>query len=235
MVQPFLHTKVGKDRLHDRQALGVYFSAFRCVDPSFHVLDQIRKSAVDLDRQKPARGGWLAQTFRSHRTSRTILLVGTINIINPVAVALAASTAFQDLALRTDIGLSGNIEDEICIRELRFLLCGTCSTMDAILEPLLFEEAWVPFAKLEIRDVSIQLFPLAESQIGKAVIVAVGCELFALKVLGLLANGLHILFGTLEHGVQVVVVLAATRLGVDDDLVLVIHQCLGIVALDHAM
>ena len=81
--------------------------------------------------------------------------------------------------------------------------------MDAILESWLLEEAWISLAKLQIRDIGIQLFRLAERQIGKAVIVAVGGELFALKVLGLLANGLHILFGTLQHGCQVVMVLAA--------------------------
>ena len=235
MVQSFLDAEIGKDRLNDGQTPGIDLPALGSVDLGFHLFDQIGMRTLDLDGQKPARGCWLAQTFRSHRTSRTIPLVGAINIINPVAVALAASTAFQDLALRTDIDLSGNIEDKVCIRELRFWFRRSRSAMDAILEPLLFEEAGISLAKLQVRDVSIQLFPLAESQIGKAVIVAVGGELFALKVAWLLANGLHILLATLQHGRQIVVVLAIERFSVDDDLVFAIHQRLGVVALDHPM
>ena len=173
--------------------------------------------------------------MRSHRAEGTILRASAIDIIDPVAVGLAACATSQDLSLRTDIDLAESIEAKVRIGELRVFFHGSSSGMNAILESHLLEKAGIPFAELDVGDVGVQLFPLAERQIGQAVIIAVGGELFALKVIGLLANGLHILFGTLQHGVQVVVVLAATRLSMDDDLVLFIHQCLRIVALDHAM
>ena len=175
------------------------------------------------------------QALGSHRAEGTVLRASAIDIIDLVAVALATSATVQELALRTDINLAEGIEAKVRIGELRFFFHGSSSGMNAILEPLLFKEAGVSFAELQVRDIGIQLFGLAERQIGEAIIVAVRGELFALEVIGLLANGLHVLFATLEHGVQVVVVLAATRLGVHDDLVLFIHQCLRVVALDHAM
>ena len=49
MVQPFLHTEIRKDRLHDRQAPGVDLSARRCIDPGFHLLDQVGRGTVHLD------------------------------------------------------------------------------------------------------------------------------------------------------------------------------------------
>jgi hypothetical protein len=95
--------------------------------------------------------------------------------------------------------------------------------MDTILESLLLEEAGISLAKLDIRDIGIQLFCLAERQIGKAVVVAVCTELPALEIVRGFANGLHVLFGALQHGRQVVMVLALERLSVHDNLVFAIH------------
>ena len=223
MVQSFLDAEVGKDRLNDGQTPGIDLPACGGVDAGLHLFDQVGKGTVDLDRQEPTRGRWLAQAVGTHRAHRTILLASAINIIDPVAVALAASSAFQHLALRTDIDLPGTIEEKVCIGELRFSFRGSRSPMNAILESLLLEEAWIAFAKLQIWDVSVQLFCLAERQISKAVVVAVRRELLALKVTGQFANGLHVLFGTLQHGSQVVMVLVVECLGMHDDLVLAIH------------
>ena len=233
VVQTFLDAQIGKDRLHDRQSPGVDLPAFGCIDPGLHVFDQVGLQTAYLDGQEPVRSGGLAQAVGSQRASGTILWASAIDVIDPVAVALAAGSTLQELAMRTDIGLPEGIEAKIIIGELGFSFRGSCFAMNAILESRLFEEVGISFAELDVGDVSIQLLRLAECQIGQAIIVAVRSELFSLKVIGLLANGLHILFGTLQHGVQVVMILAATRLGVHDDLVLFIHPCLCVVPLDH--
>src|SRR5689334_16489393 len=126
--------------------------------------------------------------MRTHRTRGAVLCASAVNVIDPVAVGLVMCSTAQDLALRTDIDLAEGIEAKVGNAELRFSFRGSCSRVDAMLESRLFEEAGISLAKLQVRDVSIQLFPLAEIQIGKAVIVAVRCELFALKVAWLLTN-----------------------------------------------
>ncbi len=49
VIQPFLHADVGKDRLNDRQTPGVYFPAFGCVDPGFHLFDQVGMQTAHLN------------------------------------------------------------------------------------------------------------------------------------------------------------------------------------------
>jgi hypothetical protein len=49
--------------------------------------------------------------------------------------------------------------------------------MNTLLEARLFEEAWISFTKLEIRNIGVQLLRLAQCEIGQAAIIAVGSEL----------------------------------------------------------
>ena len=153
VIQSFLNAEVGKDRLYDRQPAGIDLPAFRRVDPGLHVIDQVGVGALDLDRQEPPRGGGLAQTSGSHGTGHTVLFAGTINIINAIAVALAAGTAFQDISLRTDIHLSGGIETKI--------RSGERGGGFAVFETRLFLEAWIALAEMDVGDISVQSFLLA--------------------------------------------------------------------------
>ena len=105
VIQAFLNANIGKDRLDDRQAPGVDLFALRRVDLGFHLFDQIGLLTLDLDRQISARCVRLAQTPGPHWTTSTIFLAGTINIVHPIAVALAASTTFQNLAQWAEINL----------------------------------------------------------------------------------------------------------------------------------
>ena len=75
---------------------------------------------------------------------------------------LAVRPASQDPALRTDIDLPKGVEAKVRIGEFRLWFRGPCSRVDAILKSLLVKELWISFAKLDVRDVSVQLFPLAE-------------------------------------------------------------------------
>jgi hypothetical protein len=59
----------------------------------------------------------LAQTFESERTTRTIFLSGAIDVIHPMANAMAMRIATQDLAMRTDIRSFGFIKEEISFGE----------------------------------------------------------------------------------------------------------------------
>ena len=107
--------------------------------------------------------------------------------------------------------------------------------MEAMLAAPLLEEARILFAKLQIREIGVQLFCLAERQLGMTVIVAVRRERPALKVARRLANGLQVLLGASQHGRQIIMILAVRNLCVYDDLMLAIDQRLRMVALDHPM
>ena len=91
-----------------------------------------------------------------------ISLISAINIIDAIAVALVASAAFQQLALRTKIALPGIIKDKVSSRrENAFLMRGSCSGMDAVFKSLLSGETFIPFAKLQIGNIGIQILILA--------------------------------------------------------------------------
>ena len=49
VIQPFLHTEIRKDRFHDGQTPGIDLPAFRCVDPGFHLFNQVGMQTVYLD------------------------------------------------------------------------------------------------------------------------------------------------------------------------------------------
>src|SRR6266542_7142435 len=107
--------------------------------------------------------------------------------------------------------------------------------MESIFESVLLAEARVAFAKLQVREISIQTLCLAEDQIGITVIIAVCTELPALEIVRGFANDLQSLFGANQHGCHIFMILAAKRLGLHDDLVPGIHKRLSVVPLDHPM
>lgn len=107
--------------------------------------------------------------------------------------------------------------------------------METLLETLLIGEARVTRAELDIGDISIEALLFAESKIGMRKIIAVRCEGLACEVVGVLADLHHILLCSLHHGSQILVILRAERLGVQDDLMLVIDQSLSVIALNDTM
>lgn len=113
MVQPFMDTDVGKDRLNDSKTPGVDAATMRRIDPGFHGFNQTGSLAFNFHREKATRGIGLAQTISPHRTRSAIFRTSAIDIIDPVAIWLAARTAFQELALRTAIALIEVIKDEV--------------------------------------------------------------------------------------------------------------------------
>lgn len=141
VIQAFLNADIGKDRLDDRQSSGVALFALRRVDLGFHLFDQIGLLTFDFDRQISARCVRLVQTSGSHAAVGTIFLAGAINIIDPVAVALAASTAFQEHALWTQIDLACYVEDKVSTRESLLFRGCWLSGMNAVLESGLFGKA----------------------------------------------------------------------------------------------
>ena len=96
-----------------------------------------------------------------------------VDIIQAMAIALVASMAGQFLALRADVNLPGGIEFEIFDRERLQLFLLPLPAMNAVLEALLIGKALIPLAKLNVGDVSIDPFRLAERQAVEAMIVAV--------------------------------------------------------------
>jgi len=88
---------------------------------------------------------------------------------------------------------------------------------------------------MDIWDVGVELFILTDFQTVERVVVGIGGELLALKEGRFFANGKHVLFGVIEHGFEVLVILGGECLGSQNDLMLAIDQGLCIVALDDAM
>jgi hypothetical protein len=127
------------------------------------------------------------------------------------------------------------VEDEISSGESAPFLDRSLAGMDAIFESLLPGETFISFAKLQVGDIGIQVLILAPDQIGIGIIIAVRSQLSAFEIVSIFANYLHVLFCSHHHGRQILVILAAGSLGMQDDLMLGIHQGLSVVALDHSM
>lgn len=235
MVQPFLHTNIGKDRLNDCQPSGIDRPAMRIIDLCFHLLDQTEFLLLHLDGQIPAGCIRFAQTLGSCPAVGAILRAGTINIINPVTIWLVAGTALQNLALRAEIDLPCRVKDKISKSKGLLAMTRTFSGMDAMLEPLLIGKLWIALAELHVGDVSIQAFLLTENQAGMAEIIAVCAEGFADEKIRTFPNIEHILFGTGQHGSDILMILTIECLSMQDDLVLFIDKGLGIVALNDPM
>jgi len=107
--------------------------------------------------------------------------------------------------------------------------------METLLETLLIGKAWITITKLDVGDLGIEVLLLAEGKVGMTEIIAVCREGLAFKIVGRFADLEHILLGSLQHGSKVLMILSAEGLSMQDDLMLVIDQGLGIVALNDAM
>jgi hypothetical protein len=85
-----MHTDIGKDRLDNGQPSRIDFLALLGIDLGFHLIDQVRLAAIDLNGKIPARSVRLVQTARAQRTSRAVCGAGVIDIISAVTVDLVA-------------------------------------------------------------------------------------------------------------------------------------------------
>jgi len=97
--------------------------------------------------------------------------MGTVHIIGSIAVGLVAGMTGQFFPLRTTIHLFVWIEREVSGREETWLGIWTLPGVDAILETFLIGKARIACAVLDVGDVSIELFFLADLQAVERVIV----------------------------------------------------------------
>jgi hypothetical protein len=86
------------------------------------------------------------------------------HIIGSKAVGLVAGMAGQFFSLGTEINLFDWIEREVRSGEETWLGDGSLPGMDAILEALLIGKARIAFTELDVGDISIELFMLAQGQ-----------------------------------------------------------------------
>ena len=124
----FLHTDVGKDRLHDRQPSGINALAHFTIDLGLHRIDQVWRLRVDRNGEVPARRRGLAQTARFDRTGSAILNAGMIHIIGSIAVDLVVRMTGQFFSLRAEINLLAGVKRKIrsVERTLASRLCAAC-------------------------------------------------------------------------------------------------------------
>ena len=109
------------------------------------------------------------------------------------------------------------------------------SGMETLLETLLIGEAWVTRAELDIGDIGIEALLFAEGKVEMREIIAVRREGLACEVIRMFADLHHVLLCSLHHGSKILVILSTERLGVQDDLMLVIDQSLSVIPLNDAM
>lgn len=107
--------------------------------------------------------------------------------------------------------------------------------MESIPKTLLIGKTRIALTKLDVGDEGIEALLFAEGKVGMAEIIAVSSDRLAFKIVGAFADLHHILLGSLHHGSKILVILGAECLGMQDDLMFVIDQGLGIVALNDAM
>jgi len=90
--------------------------------------------------------------------------------------------------------------------------------MDAVFESLLSGETFIPLAKLQVGDIGIEILILAEDEIGQREIITIRAELLAVEVVRVFADSSHVLLGSSHHGRQILVILVAKGLRMQDDL-----------------
>ena len=202
-IHTLLHTDIGKHRLHNPQPPGIDTFPLFTVDLRLHLIDQVWRLPIHRHRKIPARCGGFAQTACLHRAGSAVLRTSTVNIIGAMAVDLVTGMAGQFLPLRTAIHLFVRIEREVSCREEPWL--GTRSlpaAEGAILETLLINKTRIACAVVDVGDVGIELFILADLQAVERVIVGIGGQLFALKPAFTFSDGDGVFFAPSSIGLR---------------------------------
>ena len=125
-----------------------------------------------------------------------------VEIIGAMAVDLVAGMAGQFLPMRTSIHLFVWIEREVSCREEPWLGVWTLPAVDAILETLLIGKARIACAVLDVGDVGIDLFILADLQAVERVIVGIGGQLPVLKIGFIFSDGGDVFFAPSNIGLR---------------------------------
>ena len=125
-----------------------------------------------------------------------------VEIIGAMTVDLTAGMAGQFLPMRTSIDLFVWIEREVSCREEPGFGVWSLPAVDAILETILIGEARIAGAVVDVGDVGIELFLLADHQAVERVIVGIGGQLRALKIGFIFSNGDGVFFAPSNIGLR---------------------------------
>src|SRR5262249_40370216 len=121
--------------------------------------------------------------------------------------------------------------DELRLRQLLVTLL-----VRGRLMPLLRSKPGIAVAKVRIWAIGVELCLGTRLEILLAMIVAMGTQALACKLVLSQPDGLHVRFGSIQHRRHVPIVLpVAERLRMHDDLMLGIDQRLAVVTLNDAM
>jgi len=141
-----------------------------------------------------------AQTPGSCGAGSTIFLTSEVDIVGAIAVRLVAGMAGELLPLGANVNLVDRIKGEISGSEGGRFAGLWLFGLDAVLEALLVSKALVPFSELDIGDISIDVFGLAQGERLERVVVAVGSELFFLEEGITFSDGDGVFFAPLIMG-----------------------------------
>jgi len=120
-----------------------------------------------------------------------------------MAVDLTVGITGQFLPLRTSIDLFVRIENKVRNSEATRLGVRSLPAAEgAILETLLIGKARIACAVLDVGDVRIDLFILADLQAVERVIVGIGGQLFALKIGFIFSDGGDVFFTLSNIGLR---------------------------------
>ena len=117
-----------------------------------------------------------------------------VEIIGAMTVDLTACMAGQFFSVRAEINPFGQIKQKVGSSEAARLDIRSLPAEGAILETLLIGEARIACAVLDVGNVRIDLFILADLQAVERVIVGIGGQLFALKIVFIFSDGDGVFF-----------------------------------------
>lgn len=120
-----------------------------------------------------------------------------------MAVDLVAGMASQLIALRTAIHLFGRIEREVGSGKETWLGVGSLPAAEgAIFETLLIGKTRIALAELDVGDVGVESFIFADRQAVQRMIVAIGGELFSMKIGVIFSDGDDVFFAPSTIGLR---------------------------------
>ncbi len=231
-------TDVGKDRLHGREPFIIDETTLHGIYFAFHLLGEALgevwgTSLEEVDLSCFRTVGITEALFSKSAREAVGLVPPELDGNSLVVNYDITSVAVQALAGRADavalILAHGKIACRIGSRRTkeRGLLFP-----EALLVPVSFEKAGVPFPELGVGYVSIDALLHEGLHILLRVEAGIGGELGFVEYIGS-ADGSEIIPGALHHGFEQCLFLGCTiSFGRDDDLVLVIHDGYAVVALD---
>ena len=213
---------VRKNRFYNGYTLGIYLTPLFAIYLRSHGLDHIAWDTAHRNIDKFPFCGLTPGALDLQLTTRTVVSVGDIPSINNPAHDGFFHIEPEEFSVRA----------KICITH--FIVLKVCQGKSIYVPAPVFlftAKPWIAVSEPLIRDTGTESLFIALVQIRWAVIIAVYREGFPRKVVFRLTNGLHILFRTLKHWRNKIMILSISKgFRMNNHLVLGMHQRLTVIS-----